>query len=171
MRLTHKINFLFLFLFSFFTSLEQALANEVFIGTGLSSVTQGRYSPTFYGAYEYDDNAITFNSVGSASEYYYNTVLNLNYFLNKDFGEIGHSKIHAGLGLSIIQSEVGYREDKDDEKGTVVYDTNVGAGIRVRLDILDNFFFGVEGIYGVKGLMPVLLTFQSTQFINFGVRF
>jgi hypothetical protein len=147
------------------------LQAEALIGSGLHSETQGRISPIFYGAYEYEKNAIVFNSVGVASKYHYHSAYQLGYFMNEEWGTFLEGKIYAGVGLVIFHSEFGYREDLDDEDGAVAYDTNVGGGLRVRVDILDHFFLSLEGTYGVVGIYPIVLSFQNTQVMSFGVKF
>ncbi|MDA8792928.1 hypothetical protein N9N67_06750 [Bacteriovoracaceae bacterium] len=156
---------------SFLILISLSAHSEVLLGTGLHSETQGRLSPMLYGAYEYENNAIVFNSVGVASKYHYHSAYQLGYFLNEDWGTFLEGKLSAGVGVVIFHREFGYRDDTDDEDGTVSYDTNVGGGVRVRVDILDHFFIGVEGTFGVAGLYPILLSFQNTQVMTFGVMF
>lgn len=146
------------------------IANEVLLGTGMSSETQGRIVPTIHTGYKYDEVAITVNSMGVQNEVYYHVAYSFSYFKSYDFGEFMWSTLNAGPGISVFYQEFGYRDDTDDD-GESESDLNLALSFRVEYPLFEHAFVAVEGMFGVGSLMMLFNTYQTTQFFVFGVNF
>lgn len=139
---------------------------DILVGTGMSSVTQGRTVPSLYMGLDNGSSVYNFYAVGVQTEIYYHSAYKFSWYQQT---AVGQNK-RVGFGLGGHYSVRGYRNDKD-AKEEKVSDMTFGPGIRFCFDIGDTVFFSLETVYGIKTLMPLFLSFQNTNSMNFGVRF
>lgn len=139
---------------------------DVLLGSGMSSVTKGRTVPSLYMGVDYGSSVYNFYAVGIQTEIYYHSAYKISYYQQT---AIGQNK-RVGFGIGSHYSVRGYRNDKD-AKEEKVSDFTLGPGMRFCFDIGDSVFFSLETVYGIRNIMPLFLSFQNTNSMNFGVRF
>tara|TARA_Y100000385_G_C12750291_1_gene490606 strand:- start:75 stop:554 length:480 start_codon:yes stop_codon:yes gene_type:complete len=139
---------------------------DVLLGTGMSSVTKGRTVPSLYMGIDKGSSVYNFYAVGIQTEIYYHSAYKVSYYQQT---AIGQNK-RVGFGIGSHYSVRGYRNDKDAKEEKVT-DFTLGPGMRFCFDIGDTVFFSLETVYGVRNIMPLFLSFQNTNSMNFGVRF
>lgn len=149
---------------------SQPLFAEVLVGTGMSKVTQGRTVPALYVGYDSAREIFQFSSLGVETEIYYHNAYRFSYYKQTDFGSLIGMKQKVGLGLGLLYAKRAYREDKDAEE-EVETDFNLGPAFRYSLNIGNAMFISLESMYGINNLLFLVLSFQNTNSINFGVRF
>lgn len=139
---------------------------DVLLGTGMSSVTKGRVVPALYAGIDNGSSVYSFYAIGVQTEIYYHSAYKISYYLQQ---AVGQNK-RVGFGIGTHYSVRGYRNDKDSKEEKVT-DFTLGPGFRFCFDISNSIFFSLETVYGIRSLMPLFLSFQNTNSMNFGVRF
>jgi hypothetical protein len=157
--------FILLLIFSWTSSYA-----DILVGTGMSKVTQGRTVPALYLGIDKGSEVIQFSSLGVETEIYYHNSYRFSFYKQSAFGSVFGIKQRAGLGIGVLYARRAYREDKDT-KEEVETDFNIGPAFRFSLDITDYMFVSLESMYGINNLLFLVLSFQNTSSINFGVRF
>ena len=150
-------------------SFSSALA-EVLVGTGMSKVTQGRTVPALYVGLDKGSEVFQFSSIGVETEIYYHNSYRFSFYKQSAFGSVLGIKQRAGFGIGLLYAKRAYREDKN-AKEQVETDFNVGPAFRFSLDISEYMFVSLESMYGINNLLFLVLSFQNTSSINFGVKF
>lgn len=148
-----------------FLVLEPVAHAEFLVGTGMSSVTKGRTVPSLYAGLDVGSAVYTFYAVGVKTDIYYHSAYRLSYYLKQSLGNK-----HFGFGLGAHYSIRGYRNDIGEKEESET-DLTLGPGFRFSMDLGESFFVSVETLYGLRGLMALVLSFQNTNSLNIGVRF
>ncbi len=142
---------------------------EIVLGTGFSSATAGRTSPTLNLGIDYPSFAVTASSVGVKNSYYYHSAYNLIYVRQFDFSEYLWGKLHGGIGAGLHFAKRGLKDGTNamSEKS----DFALGPAIRITWDVAPLCFIGLEAIYGIRDFRVFTLTTQNVRSIIVGVKF
>ena len=144
--------------------------SALLVGTGMSKVTQGRTVPSLYLGLDNKKDVVQFSSIGVQTEIYYHNAYRFSFYRQEAFGSFFGIKQRAGFGIGLLYAIRAYREDKEAQEESET-DLNVGPAFRYTLDINKNLFMSLESMYGINNLLFLVLSFQNTNSINFGVRF
>jgi hypothetical protein len=141
---------------------------EVFVGSGFSTVTQGRTVPVLYAGLDNPNSAWIISSVGVKNDVYYHSAYQLSYFKQTDLEPFWWGKIRAGLGGGIHYAQRGYQDGQENLKSS---DASIGPAIRVTWAMTQNVILGLESFAGIGGSQIIILSTQQISTLFLGVRF
>lgn len=147
-----------------------AYAKKYSIGTGMSSVTQGRIVPLLDIGFDNKKEQFRLNSIGVQNEVYYHSSYKLSYYRKLPWPFYNDEKIIFGYGLGALYSKRGYKASKS---ASIKHreDWLVGANFRFQFDFFKNFYFALDSFYATKTTGGLFLSFQNENTLSLGVKF
>ncbi len=141
---------------------------EVFVGTGFSTVTQGRSVPVLYLGADTPQYAAIFSSVGVKNDVYYHSAYQISYFRQTDMDQFWWGKIRAGFGGGLHYAVRGLEDGATKEKAS---DFSIGPSVRVSWQVAPYTVIGIESFAGIGSVNIIVLSAQQISTMYIGVRF
>lgn len=141
---------------------------EIFVGTGLSTTTQGRSVPILYVGADSPQYAAIFSSVGVKNDVYYHSAYQFSYFKQTDLDQFWWGKIRAGFGGGIHYAKRGLDDGTQKEEAS---DFSLGPSVRVGWQVAPMTVIGIESFTGIGSVNIILLSSQQITTMYLGVRF
>ncbi len=140
------------------------------VGMGMNSTHSGRVVPSLSGAITGNSWALSAFSSGVQNSYYYHSSYGLSWFAQKKVGDMIGGPVAFGIGIGGMYAERGF-QDLDATSESKKNDFAIGPAIRLNWTMAGNFYFNIEGIYGLRNLGSHLyLNFQDVISTSIGVR-
>ncbi|MCE3012154.1 MAG: hypothetical protein LW878_03730 [Proteobacteria bacterium] len=141
---------------------------EIFVGTGLSTTTQGRSVPILYLGADTPQYAAIFSSVGVKNDVYYHSAYQVSYFKQTDLDQFWWGKIRAGFGGGLHYAKRGLQDGTTEEEAS---DFSLGPSVRVSWQVAPWTVIGIESFTGIGSVNIILLSSQQITTMFLGVRF
>ena len=156
------------FLLLFFLIFPSLGKSEILLGTGFSSVTEGRTIPLLNLGIDSPTYAVLLSSVGVSNDVYYHNAYLVSGYRQVDMDNFWWGKVRVGLGGGLFFSERGFRDEEEEEKSS---DFSLGPSVRATWEIIPYGFVGIESYFGLGSFNFLVLSTQQVSHLVFGVRF
>jgi len=143
--------------------------SSIDLGSGISSVTSGRMVPGLNVGYTSSNWALSINSIGVSSSYYYQSSYSMNYFWTWQSDQLFWGRTTSGFGFGALYSQRGF-QDEGSTTQEVKSDYGLGPSFRVRWFFAQPIYMNMEMLWGLRGTANLALNGQDFIMFSVGVQ-
>jgi hypothetical protein len=151
-----------LILFTFIISLNTFSA-QFLVGSGITSVYNGRFVPYIYTGIENNNYGLSGYSAGVKSSYYYHNTYHLQTYLKQNIDSILGAKVSALFGFFGTYSKRYYKGSTNIQSEDIIYGPMVG----VDWSLFDFLHIRMDHHFGIANFVhPLQLYFKDINTIS-----